>query len=156
MKKIDMKLTLDIVPKAGLGEIHFGDTSEKVIKLLGQPEDVENIEDSDGFNTVVLYYWESGLTVFFEGREKSVVSCLETENPDAVMFGKTIFATTQEDIIALMTEKGYEVAEIEMETTGERRVSYDDAMIDFFFLDGDLVAVNWGVLVNEKGEIEEM
>ena len=151
-----MKLTLDIVPKAGLGEIRFGDTSEKVMSLLGQPEDVENIEDSDGFNTVVLYYWESGLTVFFEGREKSVVSCLETENPDAMMFGKTIFAMTQEDIIALMTEKGYEVAEIEMETTGERRVSYDDAMIDFFFLDGDLVAVNWGVLVNEKGEIEEM
>jgi hypothetical protein len=29
-------------------------------------------------------------------------------------------------------------------------------MIDFFFLDGDLVFVNWGVLVNEKGEIEEL
>lgn len=149
-------LKLDIVPKKGMGEIHFGDTSEKVITFLGQPEDVDNIEDVDGFNTVVLFYYEQGITIFFEGREKSVVACIETENPDSVMFGKTIFNMTEQDIIALMTENGFEVAEIEMETTGERRVSYDDAMIDFFFLEGDLVFVNWGVLVNEKGEVEEM
>jgi hypothetical protein len=149
-------LTLDIAPKIGFGEILFGDTSEKVITLLGQPEDVENIEDVDGFNTVVLYYYEQGITIFFEGKEKSVVACIEIENPDAVMFGKTIFDMTEQDIIALMKEKGYEVAEMELETTGERRVSYDDAMIDFFFLEGDLVVVNWGVLVNEKGEIEEI
>lgn len=149
-------LTLDIVPKIGFGEILFGDSSEKVISFLGQPEDVENIEDNDGFNTVVLYYWERDITVFFEGKEKSVVSCIETENPDATMYGKSIFDMTEKDIIALMTEKGFEVAETEVETTGERRVSYDDAMIDFFFSEGDLIAVNWGVLINEKGEIEEM
>jgi hypothetical protein len=149
-------LTLEIVPKTGFGQIHFGDVSEKVIAILGQPEDIENIEDVDGFNTVVLYYWELGITVFFEGKLKSVVSCIETENPDSVMFGKTIFDMTEKDIIALMKEKGYEVDEMENETTGERRVSYDDAMIDFFFEDGDLIAVNWGVLVNEKGEIEEL
>lgn len=149
-------LTLDIVPKKGLGEVFFGDTSEKVITYLGQPEDVDNIEDVDGFNTVVLFYYEQGITIFFEGREKSVVACIETENPETVMYDKTIFNMTEEDLVALMGEKGYEVAEIEMETTGERRVSYDDAMIDFFFLDGDLIFVNWGVLVNEKGEVEEM
>ena len=149
-------LNLEVEPKAGLGQIRFGDVSEKVIKFLGEPEDIENIEDVDGFNTVVLYYWEHGITVFFEGKLKSVVSCIETENPDSVMFGKRIFDMTEKDIIALMKDKGYEVEEIEMETTGERRVSYDDAMIDFFFENGDLVAVNWGVLVNEKGDIEEL
>jgi hypothetical protein len=149
-------LTLDIVPKTGFGQIHFGDTSEKVTELLGQPEDIENIEDVDGFNTVVLYYWELGITVFFEGKLKSVVSCIETENPDSVMFGKNIFDMTEKDLIGLMNEKGYEVEEIELETTGERRVSFDDAMLDLFFENGDLIAVNWGVLVNEKGEIEEL
>jgi hypothetical protein len=149
-------LILEIVPKIGLGQIRFGEISEKVISILGQPEDIENIEDVDSFNTVVLYYWEKGITVFFEGKEKSVVSCLETENPDSTLFGKSIFDMTEEDIIALMKEKGYEVEEIENETSGERRVSYDDAMIDFFFEAGDLVAVNWGVLINEKGEIEDL
>ena len=149
-------LTLEIKPKIGFGEIMFGDTSEKVITYLDQPEDVENMEDADNFNTVVLHYYEQGITIFFEGREKSVVACIETENPEAMMFGRTIFNMTEQDIIALMKEKGYEVAEMELETSGERRVSFDDAMIDFFFLDGDLIVVNWGVLVNEKGEIEEL
>ena len=149
-------LQLDIVPKKGLGEIHFGDTSENVIRHLGQPEDLENIEDDDSFNTVVLYYWEAGVTVFFEGKGKSVVSCIEVENPQATLFGKSIFEMTEQDIISMMKEKGYELAEVEHETSGERRVSYDDAMIDFFFSEGDLIAVNWGVLVNEKGEIEEL
>ena len=148
-------LTLDIIPKKGYGEIHFGETSEKVITFMGQPEDVENIEDIDGFNTVVLYYWDLGVTVFFEGKEKSVVSCIETENPDSRLFGNKIFEMNESDIISIMQSKGYEVAEVEVETSGERRVSYDDAMIDFFFSEGDLVAVNWGVLVNERGEIEE-
>jgi hypothetical protein len=149
-------LTLEIIPKAGFGEIHFGDSSEKVTSILGQPEDIDNIEDVDGFPTVVLYYYEHGITIFFEGREKSVAACFETENAEATMFGKTIFKMTKQDIIDLMTSKGYEVAEMEVEITGEHRVSYDDAMIDFFFDDGNLVVVNWGVLVNEHGEIEEL
>lgn len=147
---------LDIVPKKGLGAIHFGDVSENVIKHLGQPEDIENIEDDDSFHTVVLYYWEIGVTVFFEGKGKSVVSCVEVENPQATMFGKTVFEMTEDDIKSLMKEKGYELAEVENETSGERRLSYDDAMIDFFFAEGDLIAVNFGVMVNEQGEIEEM
>ena len=149
-------LMLDIVPKNGLGQISFGDTSEKVLGMLGQPEDVENIEDVDEFPTVILYYWEKGVTIFFEGLEKSVVSCFEVENTDARMYGNKIFEMKEQDILDMMNAKGFEVAEKEKELTGENRISYDDAMIDFFFSDGNLVAVNWGVLVNDKGEVEEM
>jgi len=150
------ELVLDIIPKKGFGQIQFGNTSEQVIGLLGQPEDVENIEDIDEFNTVILYYWDRGVTIFFEGIEKSVVSCFETENADARMYGKKIFTMSEKEIVELMTSQGFEVAEEERDLTGEKVVSYDDAMIDFFFMDGDLVAVNWGVLVNDKGEVEEI
>ncbi len=57
--------------------------------------------------------------------------------------------------LRLMDDKGFEVAETEEDEDGERRISYDDALIDFFFHEGELIAVNWGVLVNEQGEIEE-
>ena len=150
------ELKLEISPKDGYGTIHFGDSSEKAIEFLGNPEEVENIQDDDDFNTVILYYFEKGITIFFEGKEKSVISCFETENPDSTLYGKKIFDMPEKDIVDLMTEKGFEVAEVEMEMSGEKRVGYDDAMIDFYFMDGDLVAVNWGVLINDKGEIEEI
>lgn len=148
------ELKLEIIPLKGYGELNFGDDSEHVITYLGAPEEVENLEDEDVFQTVILYYWEKGITVFFEGRDRSVVSCFESENTSSTMFGKEIFTMDEKSIIDLMNSKGYEVAETEMETSGEKRVSYDDAMIDFFFMDDKLVAVNWGVLVNEKGEVE--
>jgi len=35
-------------------------------------------------------------------------------------------------------------------------LSFEDGLIDFFFEDGELIAVNWGILVNDKGEIEDL
>jgi len=60
---------------------------------------------------------------------------------------------TPKEVISLMKEKGHADPEIE-EEEGETRITYEDALIDFFF-DGEyLLAANWGVLVNEAGEIE--
>ncbi len=49
----------------------------------------------------------------------------------------------QEEIIGLMHEKGYIDMEDDEETWGELRVSFDDAQIDFYFLDNQLTLVSW-------------
>lgn len=148
-------LTPEIKPKEGFGDLKFGELSQHIIDLLGEPEEVENIQDDDEFNTTILNYWDIGISAFFEGIGKSVLSCIETDMEDATLFGKKVFELSEQQVIDLMNEHGYEVAEAEDEPDGERRISYDDALIDFFFFEGQLVAVNWGVLVNEQGEIEE-
>jgi len=150
------KLTLQIKPKEGYGELPFGVDSKTVINYLGEAEEIEDIEDEDVFNTIIMNYWEQGISVFMEGVEKSVVACFETEHPESTLFGDKVFDMDEIQIIELMSSHGFEIAETEIDETGEKRLSYDDAMIDFFFDDGELIAVNWGVLVNEKGEIEEM
>lgn len=148
------KITPEIKPKDGFGELKFGETINHVVEQLGEAEEIETIEDDDEFNTTILNYWEIGVSIFFEGVEKSVVSCFETDIPETTLFGKEVFELDEKELIALMTENGFEVAEIE-EESGERRLSYDDALIDFFYQEGELLAVNWGVLVNDQGEIEE-
>ena len=148
-------LTPDIKPKEGFGEIKFGESSDHVIACLGEPEEVESFEDDDEFNTTILNYWEVGVSAFFEGIENSVLSCLETDIPEATLYGEKVFDMEEKEVIDLMSKHGFSVAETEEEPSGERRISYDDALIDFFFQEGELIAVNWGVLVNEAGEIEE-
>jgi hypothetical protein len=150
------KLTLEIKPKEGFGEIPFGVMSQNVFEYLGEAEEIEDIEDEDVFNTIIMNYWEQGITVFLEGIEKSVVACFETENPESTLYGERIFDMDEIQVIQLMSSRGFEVAETEIDEAGEKRISYDDAMIDFFFEENELLAVNWGVLVNEQGEIEEM
>lgn len=151
------KLTLDIQPKVGFGELKFGNTIEEIVAFMGEAEDVEDIDDDEDFNTVIMNYWDSGFSVFIEGNgaEKSVASCFETDHIEATLFGKEVFKMTQKEITELMQANGYSEIDSELEETGEFRLSFEDGLIDFFFTDGELNGVNWGVLVNEHGEIEE-
>lgn len=152
------KLTLDIKPKIGFGEIDFGFTIEQVVDKLGEAEDIEDIQDDEDFNTVIMNYWNRGLSVFVEGHgaEKSIVSCFETDNTNATMFGEQIFKMNEKQIIDLMKKNGYSEVDTETEENGEYRLSLEDGLIDFFFENKELIAINWGVLVNEHGEIEEL
>jgi len=150
------KFILEIEPKVGFGDLKFGDTSEKIIEYLGEAEELEDIEDDDEFNTIILNYSNQGILVFLEGAEKSVLSCFEIENDESTLFGKHIFEMNEAGITKLMNKNGYNEIETGVDEDGEKRLSFDDAMIDFFFIDDELVAVNWGVLVNEHGEIEEL
>jgi hypothetical protein len=152
------KLTLDIKPKIGFGEIDFGFTIEKVVEKLGDAEDIENIQDDEDFNTVIMNYWNRGLSVFIEGQgaEKSIVSCFETDNPNATLFGEKVFKMNEKQIIELMKKNGFKDIDTETEENGEYRLSLEDGLIDFFFENKELIAVNWGVLVNKHGEIEDL
>ena len=151
------KLTLDIKPKVGYGELNFGVTIEEIVAFLGEAENVEDIDDDEDFNTVIMNYWDSGLTVFIEGNgaEKSVASCFETENEEATLFGKKVFELSQEELTELMKTNAYTEIDSEFEENGEFRLSFEDGLIDFFYNDGELIGVNWGVLINEHGEIED-
>jgi len=151
------KLTLDIKPKVGFGEIDFGFTIEEVVAIIGDAEDIEDIQEDEDFNTVIMNYWNLGLSVFIEGRgaEKSIVSCFETDNANAKLFGELVFKMNEKQVTTLMKSNGFSDIETEIEENGEYRLSFEDGMIDFFFEDKELIAVNWGVLVDEHGEIEE-
>lgn len=146
-------MILDIRPREGFGELNFTDTTEKVMEFLGTPEEVERLEDDDTCNTVVMNYWDKGISIFFEGIDKSVLSCFETDNPEAVLFGQKVFELNETDILNLMRDNGFELTEEEIEDEGEKRLTFDDAMLDFFFDNEELCLVNWGVLINEHGEI---
>ena len=148
--KIDI---IDIKPLVGCGLLHFGQTIDDVVALLGDAEEIDQIDEDDMMNTVILHYWERGISVFFEGVEKSVVSCIETDNPDSDLFGSKVFNLSMEKLIALMKKNGYENHEIEVEE-GENRISFEDGLIDFFYDGEEMLAISLGVLINEKGEIE--
>jgi SHS2 domain-containing protein len=153
------KISLKINPKVGFGELKFGHTIEEILAVVGEAEEVEDIQEEEDFNTVILNYWNEGFSVFIEGSgaEKSIVSCFETDNPKSTLFGKTVFEMTEKQVTEHMKANGYNEIEKEKEKDGEYRLSFDEGLIDFFFdEDGSLLAVNWGVFVNEHGEIEDI
>ena len=143
-----------IVPLKGFGEIPFGMTLDEAVKELGMPEFYEELSDMEETGNRSIYYEYDALetNIYFEGVTKSVVACFETENREATLYGKPVFDLTKKEIIDLMKEHGFKELEEENEDD-ELRVSFEDALIDFFFEDEMLTAVSWGVLVDEQGEI---
>ena len=138
---------LEIKLKTGLNGFIFGDTIEKVTALIGEPQDVENL-DMDDESTTVLNYWDKGITLFFEDSNKPSLSCIEVSNKDATLFGEKIFLLIEEKIIQLMSDNGFNEYEVETEAWGEKRITYEELMIDFYFENNKLSVVSWGNLNN--------
>lgn len=148
------EINLTIRPLAGFGDLNFGMSMNAIVDLLGQPEDSEVLNDGDDeVETLIWNYWALGITLFIEGPDNSVLSNCETENPNAVLFGEKVFGLGEKEIIALMQENGFSDYETELETWGEKRLSFEDAQTDFYFDADKLVTVNWGIVVNNQGEI---
>ena len=143
-----------IEPLKGFGEIPFGMPLDDAVKVLGTPNYYEELSDMEETGNRSIYYEYEALetNIYFEGITKSVAACFETENHDSVLYGTKVFELNRSEVIELMRENGFSELEEEDED-GEHRVSFEDALIDFFF-DGDsMTAISWGVLVDDQGNI---
>lgn len=143
-----------IEPLKGFGDIPFGMALDDAVKKLGSPNFYEELSDMEetGNRSIYYEYEEIDTNIYFEGITKSVVACFETENEDAVLYGTKVLELSRAEVIVLMQDNGFKELEEEDED-GEHRVSFEDAMIDFYF-DGDkMTAVSWGVLVDDQGNI---
>ena len=142
------------MPLKGYGEIPFGMTLDDAVKKLGMPDFYEELSDMEetGNRSIYYEYDELETNIYFEGVTKSVVACFETENMEATLYGEPVFDLTKEEIIDLMKKQGFKELEEETEDD-ELRVSFEDALVDFFFDEEGLTAVSWGVLVDDQGDI---
>lgn len=153
MKKEDFPL--DIKLKVGFGKLKFGDSPEQVTALLGDPDEAEDLENEfeEETHTVLWNYWDQAISLFFEGVDKQSLASIETDNIKTTLFGKKVFDLSEKEVHDLMHENGFKEIETEVETWGEKRISFDDGQIDFYFLNNQVSIVSWGIIVNPDGEI---
>ena len=80
------------------------------------------------------------MTFFFEGDNQNL-TCIDISNPDITLFGKKIFDLNEKEIVNLMVENKYFEQDVDNEDWGERRVTFNEANIDFYFEDEELQSV---------------
>ena len=136
-----MDLTIKL--KKGLGDIAFGMPVEDVVKLLGTADEVENIDNAADESTTVLRHNEIGLTLFCEG-ENPTVACIDIANEDCTLFGEHIFDMDEREIVALMVKNNITEQDVDEEDWGERRVTFNEGNIDFYFDNGELISIILG------------
>lgn len=132
----------DIIIKQGYGEIRFDMPVEEVVSIMGQPTEVETIDNAADETTTVLHY-DDLCTLFFEG-ENPTLACIDITDEDAKLFGKEIFGLNEKEITALMSQNGFSDVDTENEEWGERRITFGNGNIDFFLEDDELMSVSIG------------
>lgn len=128
----------DIQIKQGYGDIKFDMPIEEVVATLGEPNSVETIESAGDETTTVLRY-ENGLTLFFEG-DSPILSCIDISDEEATLFNKKIFDMGEKEIVKLMVDNQYFEQDVDNEDWGERRVSFGEGNIDFYFDHDELLS----------------
>lgn len=146
---------LTIEPLKGYGDIKFGMSVEEIIRMFGEPSNHEELEPlmEENENYCILYdYDDEDLSIYFEGVSSIVVVNISTKNEDATLFGERIYDMDRNQIVDLMKKNGYKFFE-EEEQEGDTCIIYDELMLDFYFKDGELIDVLWGVIVDSHGNI---
>lgn len=131
-------MTNEITIKQGYGEIRFDMPVEEVVATMGDADEVECIDNAEGEPTTILRY--PGLTLFFEG-DCPILACIDISNEEATLFGKQIFELNEKEVVKLMVSNKYYEQDIENEDWGERRISFNEGNIDFFFEDDEMVSI---------------
>ena len=141
-------IKIEILPLIGVNELRFGNTKEEIIEVIGATDQFEIIEEEEEVFTEMYTYPKYKASLFFEGNETEMIftSC-DTENKDVYLFDNKIFDLSEAEIMQLMKEHNFKDLEIDEEEWGEKRISYLDAMMDFYFKDEELISITWGILV---------
>jgi hypothetical protein len=134
---------MEITLRRGIGDITFGMPVEEIVARLGNPDEVENIDNAADESTTVLRYNELGLTLFCEG-DNPVLACIDVANEECTLFGEPLFGLEERSIVELMVRHNYTEEDADEEDWGERRISFPEANVDFYFDQGELVSIILG------------
>lgn len=129
--------------KEGMGNIRFDMPVEEVVELLGAADEVETMDNALDETTTILHYYDGALSLFFEG-DSPTLQCIDTSLEDCELFGEKIFDKNEKEIVQLMVKNKYYEQDADEEAWGERRISFGEANIDFFFEKDELLALVYG------------
>ncbi|HET6244259.1 MAG: hypothetical protein H0V01_15895 [Bacteroidetes bacterium] len=144
-----MNVNLEINPMKGLGELNFGISTEEVVQIMGEPEEVEEMEPESEIRTLIWHYWSNGISLFFDEENDLKLTSIEVDNNMVTLWGQMIFNLKEKEIIELFKSKGFKEIDIEEQEWGEKRISFDDAMVDLYYEEGELNSINYGVFIND-------
>ena len=133
--------SFEIIPTVGWGEITLGMKLDKLMQILGLPDNTECINDSPFPETKILSYYEKGVYLFFNTNDQQL-NLIEIDSPETLLWGENIFSLNEKSIIELFKKNGFLNPEIELHEMGEKRYSYDAIGLDLFFENNVLVAVS--------------
>ncbi|MDR0970786.1 MAG: hypothetical protein LBM25_00160 [Bacteroidales bacterium] len=137
-------MNLEIELRKGIGEIAFHKNMDEIVSIIGSPTEIESIGEDMEMPTTIFHYDNLGFRLFFNNDSLGKLSCIDLYNEESTLFNEKIFNLSPEKIILLMKKNNILSFEEEEEAWQEKRVSFHEYNVDFYFNDEKLSSVIFG------------
>jgi hypothetical protein len=139
-----MGLTPEIHLLKGFCTLKFGQKPTDAEVIFGAPEETQSLTDEIlETASYVMHYWEHGFSLFFDTNRNTVLHIVEVDNPTTILFGKSVFALKEKELVDLLAANGYKLTDTERHEWGEKRLSFDEAGLDCYFENGKLTTISF-------------
>lgn len=139
-----MNTPLCLLPGKGIHDLFFGMDEKNIEKKLGSPDFKENFEDLGYGKTKVFYYFEKGLTLYFDKEDDFRLGCLEVDGMVFYLWDSEISRISKEKLKEILLGKG-------ISDLVEEKDEHQDALVTeslsatFYFEFNTLISVQMGV-----------
>jgi len=132
-----------IIPGFGFGKVKFGIKKEELIKIMGQPDEIEedaNYGDSPEDKVTVLYYDQDGFSVSFDKDAKYRLTEMSFDSDAFVLEGKVRVGMGKQEVLDILAKAGYDEPseedlsdDLSPENEGTEAYTYDEKNITLWF-----------------------
>lgn len=137
----------------GLNTILFGISRDTFKKQMGEPTEIDAYdagEDDDEYLTEAWHYDELEISASFDEEDDWRLTTLSTSADYATLNGKKVIGLTVNELQDLIAPLELGDAEIEEIEDNQTLVSIVSSSINFWFENGKLSEVQWGVLWKDE------
>lgn len=149
-----------ILPLVGFDKVKFGQTKDKVLEILGTPDEIEEDQqygDTPNEKTTVFYYDELGLSFSFEKEEGYRLMEISFDGTDFVLCGNIRTGMSFDEVMKAV--KASDLGEGEEEDVSEFVDSgddikvwvFEDTNVDLYFENDILSTIQLGPEFTEDG-----
>jgi hypothetical protein len=150
---------LEIKSGEGLGDIKFGMTEDQLIKLIGEPDEIEEYadEDNEDDETETWHYDEFEISVSFDRSVEWRLVNIAVSSPDSTFMGEHLIGLNREELIDKLkdlglTQLGFE--DYSEEGSDSKMIFAHEVGINFWLEDGELTEIQWGPLFIDDDTIK--
>ncbi|MBK9735470.1 MAG: hypothetical protein IPO92_11040 [Saprospiraceae bacterium] len=149
----------EIILGSGLGELKFGMTREEVKKLVGKPDEVENLPGFDEEVNDELESWhyeESEFSLVFDADYDWKLVSIAISDPFFTLNGHSVIGMERDEVMSLFDKMGIEISNEEDLSDDENPdlelVESEELGLMVWFSDGEAIEMQILPDVEEDGE----
>ncbi|MFO8000707.1 MAG: hypothetical protein R6U46_05640 [Marinilabilia sp.] len=142
----------------GLGKLHFGMDREAFLELMGEPDEIETIENEEMPEDLseAWHYDEVELSASFDKMEDWRLTSLAVSSGDYTFEGIDLIGLSQQEVmeqIEMMDLGDVSIEELsDDEEKSQQIATLLDVSLNLWFDDGILTEIQWGPYWDEEEE----